>query len=113
MEAVSVDLGAARLERAHEVGGLGRDVEAGRDAQAFERPLALEALADEAQHGHLPLGPLDAADALVREAKVGDVMRRGVRRSGRGRRHRRWAASGGREREGRGSVIKSSVGRER
>ena len=59
-----------------EVGGLGRDVEAGRDAQALERPLAREALADEAQDGHLPLGPFDAADAFVREAQVGDVVRR-------------------------------------
>ena len=40
------DLGAARLERPHEVRGLGRDMEAGGDAVAGERLLALEALAD-------------------------------------------------------------------
>ena len=71
------DLRAAGLERAHEVGRLGRDVQAGADAQAVERPLALEPLADEAQDGHLALGPLDAADALGGEAEVGDVVGRG------------------------------------
>ena len=65
---------AAGLERAHQVGGLGRDVQARADAQAVERPLALEALADEAQDGHLALGPLDAADALGGEAEVGHVV---------------------------------------
>ena len=70
------DLGAAGLERAHQVGRLGRDVEAGADAQAVERPLALEALADQAQDGHLALGPLDPADALGGEAEVGDVVGR-------------------------------------
>ena len=68
------DLRAAGLERAHQVGRLGRDVEARPDAQAVERPLALEPLADEAQDGHLALGPLDAADALGGEAEVGDVV---------------------------------------
>ena len=37
-----------------------------------------EALADEAQDGHLALGPFDAPDALGREAEVGDVVRRAV-----------------------------------
>ena len=68
------DVGATGLERAHQVGGLGRDVEAGADAQALERPLALEALADEAQDGHLALGPFDPPDALGGEAEVGDVV---------------------------------------
>ena len=75
-EAARYDLGAAGLERPHQVRGLGRDVEARADAQPVERPLALEALADEAQDGHLPLRPLDAADALGREAEIGDVVRR-------------------------------------
>ena len=47
-------------------------------AQAGEGLLALEALADEAQDGHLALCPLDAADAFVREAEVGDVVGGGV-----------------------------------
>ena len=37
---------------------------------------ALEPLADQAQDGHLALGPLDAADALGGEAEVGDVVGR-------------------------------------
>ena len=68
------DLGAAGLQRAHQVGGLGGDVQARADAQAVERLLALEALADEPQDGHLALGPLDAPDALGGEAEVGDVV---------------------------------------
>src|SRR5207237_10436124 len=32
-----------------------------------------EALADRAKHGHLPVGPLDPADALGRESQVLDV----------------------------------------
>ena len=76
LEAREDDLRAAGLERAHQVGRLGRDVEARADAQAGERPLALEALADQAQDGHLALGPLDAADALGGEAEVGHVVGR-------------------------------------
>ena len=68
------DLGATGLERPHQVGGLGRDVQARADAQAVERPVALEALADQAQDGHLALGPFDPADALGGEAEVGDVV---------------------------------------
>ena len=49
-------------------------MEAGADAQAVERAVALEALADEAQHGHLALGPFDAADALGGEADVRDIV---------------------------------------
>ena len=74
LEAARYDLRAAGLEGPHQVRGLGRHVEAGPDAQALERPLALEALADEAQDRHLPLGPLDPPDALGREAEVGDVV---------------------------------------
>ena len=40
------DIGAARLEGAHQVCGLGGDVQAGRDAVAVEGLLALEALAN-------------------------------------------------------------------
>ena len=68
------DLRAAGLERPHQVRGLGGDVEAGADAQALERAVALEALADQAQDGHLPLGPFDASDALGGEAEVRDVV---------------------------------------
>ena len=37
-------------------------------------PVALEALADEAQDGHLALCPLDPADALCGEAEVGHIV---------------------------------------
>ena len=48
-------------------------MQAGRDAQPLERPLLLEAGADRPQHGHVPVGPLDAHAALAREAQVPDV----------------------------------------
>ena len=77
-------VGATGAQRAHQVRRLGRDVEAGADAQPLERAVALEALADEAQDGHLALGPVDAADAFGGEAEVRHVMRR----KGGGRSHR-------------------------
>jgi hypothetical protein len=61
------DVRAGRLERASQVGGLARDVQARRQAVARERPLALEALADRSQDRHLPVGPLDADQARGRE----------------------------------------------
>jgi hypothetical protein len=67
------DVGAAGLERAHQVGGLGGDVQARRDAVAGERLLPLEALPDRGQHRHLPIGPFDAAHALCGERQVLDV----------------------------------------
>ncbi len=68
------DLGTAGLERAHEVGRLGGDVQAGGDAQAVERLLPLEALADEAQDRHLPFRPLDTTNTFVHETEVGDIV---------------------------------------
>ena len=68
------DVGAARLERAHQVRRLRRDVQAGRHAVARERPLALEALPDRPQHGHVPVGPLDAPDALGRQREILHVV---------------------------------------
>jgi hypothetical protein len=55
------DVGTARFEGAHQVRGLARDVQAGRDAVAGQRLLVLEALADRGEHGHLPVGPGDPA----------------------------------------------------
>ena len=78
-------LGAAGLERAHEIGRLGRDVQTRPDADALERPVALEPFADQAQHGHLALGPFDAADTLGPQAEVGHVVGRQDGRGG----HRR------------------------
>ncbi len=79
------DLRAAGLERAHQVGGLGRDVQAGADAQAGERTLALEPLADEAQDGHLALRPLDPSDPLGGETEVRHVVGRQGAGGGHGR----------------------------
>ena len=94
LEATSVTSAPPALQRAHQVGGLGGDVEAGADAQAFEGPLHREALTDEAQDRHLPLGPLDAANTFIHQTEVGDVMGRiGSGLASRWR-HRRWAASG-------------------
>ena len=59
-------------------------MEARADAQAVERPVALEALADQAQDGHLALRPLDAPDALGGQAEVGHVV--GRERAGGGHR---------------------------
>ena len=58
------DVGAARLERPHQVRRLRRHVQAGRDAVALEGLVTLEALANGLEHRHLPVGPLDPADAL-------------------------------------------------
>ena len=49
-------------------------MEAGGDAVAGERLLALEALADRDEHRHLPVGPLDAAHALGGEGEILDVV---------------------------------------
>ena len=68
------DLGAARLQRAHQVRRLGRHVEAGGDAVAGERLLALEALADRGEHRHLPVGPLDPPHAFGGEREILDVV---------------------------------------
>ena len=68
------DLGAAGLQGAHEVGGLGGDVQACADAHAVERLLGFEALADAREHRHVGVGPLDARLAGVGECGVLDVV---------------------------------------
>ena len=65
-----------RPERAHQVGGLGGDMQAGGDAQAGQRPFGREALADGGQHRHLAVGPLDPA-LPRRQREVAHVMRNG------------------------------------
>ena len=70
--------GAAFGQRGDEVRGLGRDVQAGRDTHALQRPLGGEAAADRAQHRHLALRPGDARLPRRREGEVGDVVRREV-----------------------------------
>ena len=78
------DVGASRLQRAGEVRGLRRDVEAGRDADAVQRPLLLETLADRGENRHVPVGPLDADDARGSEAEILDVVAGCGRGHGRG-----------------------------
>ena len=68
------DVGAAGLQRAHQVGRLGGHVQAGGDPVALERLLGLEPLADRGQHRHLPVGPHDALHALGRERQVLHVV---------------------------------------
>ena len=67
------DVGAAGLEREHQVGGLGGDVEARADAHAGERLGLREAVADLGEHGHERGGPLDAGLAGIGERDVFDV----------------------------------------
>ena len=78
-------VGAARLEREHEVGGLGRHVEARRHAPALQRKLLLEPRLHLAENRHLALRPFDSIDALVGELGVQDMPLRahgngGIRR---------------------------------
>ena len=68
------DVRAGGRECAHEVRRLGGHVHAGADAHARERLLALEALADGREHGHVAVGPHDAGKALVGQRDVFDVV---------------------------------------
>ena len=68
------DVGAAGLQRASEVRRLGRHVQAGRNAVSGQRLFALEALADRREHGHVAVGPLDPANALLGEPEILDVV---------------------------------------
>ena len=64
------DIGAAGLQRLHEVGGLGGDVQAGGKAQAFERLFLFETFLDLLEHRHLLPGPLDTVAAAGRQFDV-------------------------------------------
>lgn len=67
-------LRAGGRERAHEVRRLGGHVHAGADAHAVQGLLALEALADGRQHGHVARRPLDAGKPCVGKVDVFDVV---------------------------------------
>ena len=67
------ELGAAVAQRERQVRRLGGDVEAGREADAAQRLLLREALADRAEDRHLARRPLDAPHALLGQARVLDV----------------------------------------
>ena len=62
--------GAARLERAQQVGGLAGDMQAGAEALALERQFPGEPLAQAAQHGHLLVGPFDSLATGLGESEV-------------------------------------------
>ena len=111
VRAAEVHLGAARLERAHQVRGLGGDVQAGRDAQALERLLAVEAGADGAQDRHVALGPLDARAALAGQIQVAHVAGHHGLVHGRGALDGQWHgfSSGGRSGKGRRKVARRIV----
>ena len=70
-------LRARGRERAHEVRRLGGHVHAGADAHAVQGLLALEALADGRQHGHVAVRPQDAGEALVGQGDVFDIVVQG------------------------------------
>ncbi len=64
---------APGLQGAHEVCGLGRHVQAGGDPDPLERPLAREPLPNQAEHGHLGVGPADALPPLSDKGQVLDI----------------------------------------
>ncbi len=59
------DIGSAGFERYRQIGGFGRDVEAGGDPHALEGLLPFESLLDEPQHRHGGFGPFDLEFTLV------------------------------------------------
>ncbi len=68
------DVGAARLQRPHQVRRLRRDVQARGDAVAGEGLVLLEPVADRGEHRHLPVGPLDPPLALGGEGEILHVV---------------------------------------
>ena len=65
-----VRLGAASLEREHEVGRLCGHVQAAAHTDALQRLLPAEPLADQLDDRHLASGPLNQLHALFREGRV-------------------------------------------
>ena len=66
-------VGAAIAQGDHQVGGLGGHVQAGRDAHALQRLVLDEFLADDLQHLHRLVGPLDALFAQIGQFEVLNV----------------------------------------
>ena len=65
---------AAQVQGVHQVGGLGGHVQAGGDAHPLQRALLGKALADQAQDGHLPLGPFDAPPAAFGQLDISNII---------------------------------------
>ena len=64
------DVGAASLERSHQVGRFGRNVQACRHLLPGQRFFLAEPLADLRQNRHVPIRPLDSPFPLVSQTKV-------------------------------------------
>ena len=73
-------LGAERLQRLDQHGGLDRHVQRAGDARALERLALRELVADRHQAGHLGLGDPDFLAAPVGERRVGNGVLVGVQR---------------------------------
>src|SRR6185369_9305212 len=67
-------LGAACLQCAREVGGLSRDVRTGNQAHTLQRLFSAKAFANQPQHGHFSLSPINPALAVGGERDVLNVM---------------------------------------
>ena len=67
-------IGAAGLQHAHQVAGLGSHVQARADAQAVQRPALGKAFFQQVQHRHLACSPLHAEAALLSQAEVFDIV---------------------------------------
>ena len=67
------DVGAAIAQGDRQVGGLGGDVQAGGDADALQRLVLDEVLADDLQDLHRLVGPVDALLAHIGKRQVGDI----------------------------------------
>jgi hypothetical protein len=81
-------VGAQRLQRLHQHGGLDRHVEAAGDASALERLGRGVLVADGDQRGHLSLGDADLLAAPLGERQVGNGVIAGVQRLQNGVHHR-------------------------
>ncbi len=64
------DIGAAVAQGDHQIRGFGRDVQAGRNADALERLVLDEFLADDLQDLHRLVGPLDALLAQIGQFEI-------------------------------------------
>ena len=68
------DIRPASVQGVHQVGGLGGHMQAGGNAQALQRALFFEALADQAQDGHLSLCPFDLPAPAFRQVDIFDII---------------------------------------
>ena len=66
-------VGTAGLEGAHQVGGFGGDMQAGRQAHAFQGFLARKNFSDLTQGRHMLVGPLVTLLAFLGQLGVFDI----------------------------------------